>query len=62
LPPKKLFGTGKTSNFAELLPIRHQSEVCNFKMARNIDKEKPMRAKKTVPNLGASPPQGFDAT
>jgi len=54
LPPKK-FGGGKTSNFAELLLIRHQSEVRNFKVALNIDKEKPMRAKKRYQTWGHHP-------
>jgi len=33
------FGGGKTSSFADLLPIRRQSEVHNFEMAQYIDKK-----------------------
>jgi len=51
---------GKTSNLADLLPTRHQSEAHNFKTAQHIEKQKiylssTTNALKTVSNLGHQP-------
>jgi len=54
---------GETSNFAELPPTHCQSEARTFKMAQNIDKQKPgvssmINTLKST-KLGGITPTGF---
>jgi len=60
--PKNL--AGETSNFADLLPTRRQSEARNFETAQHIDKRKPdvsytINSLKCGTKLGDITPRGF---